>query len=92
MKSVPKDTRGAIVELLKKNNGMTAGEIAKQRPPFHDSAPTSVHSAKGIFNTIAKKLAGADLSTYINSPQKQRRIYFQMTTRDLRWVLWTLWW
>jgi predicted ArsR family transcriptional regulator len=30
MKSVPKDTRGAIVELLKKNNGMTAGELAKQ--------------------------------------------------------------
>lgn len=30
MKSVPKDTRGAIVELLKKNNGMTAGEIAKE--------------------------------------------------------------
>ena len=30
MKSVPKDTRGAIVELLKKKNGMTAGEIAKQ--------------------------------------------------------------
>ena len=30
MKSVPKDTRGAIVELLKKNHGMTAGEIAKE--------------------------------------------------------------
>lgn len=30
MKSVPKETRGAIVELLKKNNGMTAGEIAKE--------------------------------------------------------------
>lgn len=30
MKSVPKDTRGAIVELLKKNDGMTAGEIAKE--------------------------------------------------------------
>ena len=30
MKLVPKDTRGAIVELLKKNNGMTAGEIAKE--------------------------------------------------------------
>lgn len=30
MKSVPKDTRGAIVELLKKNNGMTAGEIAAE--------------------------------------------------------------
>ena len=30
MKSVPKDTRGVIVELLKKNNGMTAGEIAQE--------------------------------------------------------------
>jgi DeoR family suf operon transcriptional repressor len=30
MKSVPKDTRGAIVELLKNNKGMTAGEIAKE--------------------------------------------------------------
>ena len=30
MKSVPKDTRGEIVELLKKNNGMTAGGIAKE--------------------------------------------------------------
>ena len=30
MKSVPKDTRRAIVELLKKNDGMTAGKLAKQ--------------------------------------------------------------
>ena len=30
MKSVPKDTRGTIVELLKKHNGMTAGEIAAE--------------------------------------------------------------
>ena len=30
MKSVPKDTRHAIVELLKKNDGMTASRLAKQ--------------------------------------------------------------